>query len=68
MAREIEGPGGNRHAIELENGDEESAFSAVHRPERQDSREERGGRHHGGRDYHDRGGRHQQHDDMGSGM
>jgi hypothetical protein len=34
LAREIEGNQSSRSAIELENGDEEEAFSAVVRPRR----------------------------------
>ncbi len=32
VAREIEGDNAGRRQVELENGDEEEAFSAVHRP------------------------------------
>jgi len=39
IAASIEGDGTSRHQVELENGDEEEAFSAVVRPDRRNGRE-----------------------------
>ena len=74
LAREIEGNASSRDAIELENGDEEEAFSAVHRPSPNSSMSSgsssnrqphyaRGGRGGGGdhhRDHHGHPGNQQQ--------